>query len=208
MRKPEIAEQWLGAMIDHAVGRAVPERATVAVKSHGTNPIKVFGSYSVRYGNNLSGPTRISIRSFRGLLTTRPRVGSDAGIISSRSLSLLLGELFQGAVQRLLPQMHIGGVRVQSLADLSPATHAKGRRIDDWLITLTDGSKMPVEVKSSARCGYFRNAYAQITNALATCPRAIFVGILHPMHRILVIECTAPLTAARFWRDVSEVNRR
>ena len=206
-REGKLVDYWLAGMIDHAARRTTPERVAVKVVRGATGLIKVFGSYSVRYRGAVEGPQRITVGPSVKSAMRDSRVATQAGTISSPSLSLLTGETFQSSIRHLLMRLRIAGQAVREAASLAGAKSLKqGRRIDDWLVTLSDGSRIPVEVKCSFQRAYFHEAYPQIANALREWPQALFVGILYSSARILVLTCNKGEKVETFKQALRELD--
>jgi hypothetical protein len=152
--------------------------------------VRVKAVFDVKYGNEVAGIT--SVRVSRGgvvKLTNGKIRGAGIGksTVSSRGYSLLVGELYQQAAESILRGMTVLGRRVARVEPLRP-TGIVGRRIDDWIVTLSNGLRIPTEVKSSTRAGYFESAVGQISNELRNTNYALFVGFLvsKRIHRIIV----------------------
>ena len=94
---------------------------------------------------------------------------------ASKSYNLLVGEIYQYAAKIILQRLTILGNRVVTVKALPPSKKA-GKRIDDWIVTLSNEMKIPVEVKSSTGTSYFRSAFKQIKNAFAEYHNALFIG--------------------------------
>lgn len=156
-------------MID-AAARGEAERSNV----------KIEQAYSVLYSRNVSGVTRILIsrEKIRRLSMGKLRgVGYGADTLASKSYGLLVGETYQYAAKIILQNIIVLRRRVKYVKPLKPANKT-GRRVDDWIITLSGGEKIPVEVKGSATPAYFGRAFSQIKNMPSHYRYALFVGFL------------------------------
>jgi hypothetical protein len=86
--------------------------------------------------------------------------------------------------------MTVLGRKVVNVEPLRPTDNV-GRRIDDWIVTLSNGLQIPVEVKSSTTVRYFDSAFDQISNELRRRRYVLFVGFFvsklrHEMAVVLV----------------------
>jgi len=206
-RERELVDYWLSGMIDHAAGRTTAEGVAVKIGRGATGLIKVFGHYAVRYGAAVRGPRRITIGPSVRSAMRDSRVATQAGTISSPNLSLLTGETFQAGIGRLIVRLRIAGHAVREVTTLAGTKQRKrGRRIDDWLVTLSDGSRIPVEVKCSLRRAYFHKAYPQVANALRERTQALFVGILYSSARIVVVTCDREDDAKTFQQSLRKLD--
>jgi len=176
----DLADHFLYNIIEHARGAIKAE--TVSLSRKPLKRIRIFGRYEVRFIGAVRGPKTFTVRS--GHASKGIRIAVNNNVPSSRSKSLLLGEFFQDTLRKLLRRLIVGGRSVQSVCPLRVAT--KGRRVDDWELTLSNGERVPVETKCSTSISYFDKAVGQIEAALRKSPQVIFVGVLYGSKRILV----------------------
>lgn len=86
-----------------------------------------------------------------------------------------MGEICQYAAKLILRNLKVLGQEVKYVKPLKLPKNS-GKRIDDWIITLSNDLQIPVEVKSSMGSRYFNLAFDQIKNALAVYKYAVFIG--------------------------------
>ena len=174
-KKHQGIRRHLISMVEHASGHLKTRRTSRSI----------FGDYEVSYSRGVNGPKSFLLDSgvIARLSRKGMRVGVEASIPSSRNPSLLMGEIFQHIVPDLLRKSTLGRKRVVDVRPLkSPAR--LGRRVDDWLVILDNGSGVPVEVKSSGSKTYFLKAFGQIRNERKGCDSVLFIGILYPQRKI------------------------
>ena len=190
------ATHWLLQAVEAAAGRIAVEKQ-----------INIFGDYEIRYGVGVSGPRTLSITDNR-LDYAELRIGGSEGVPTSLSLSLLVGELFEGQAERLLLSLELGATSVESVRPLREARRRQGgRRIDDWLLATSDGREVPVEVKATRSFSYLQRSFGQLEAALGEVEEALLVGILYETRKILVLRVTSPFDAAAVRRALEELAR-
>lgn len=183
LRRLSMALSKLAPMLDgnENLGIALEEMVKIVVRGEAErSDTKVEGEYTIRYGDGIGGVSKIRISrneivelsggSMRG-------IGIGNGTISSRSYGLLIGEVYQLAAKKILSDMTVWGHKVLDVIPLRPSKK-QGRRIDDWVIKLSNSLRIPVEVKGSNRIPYFETAFEQIDNELKERRYALFVGFL------------------------------
>jgi hypothetical protein len=178
LEKHKNVREYLLNMIDHASG-------TLKAKKLDVN---IFGDYDISYSGEVKGLSKTFINSkiMEKLPTSKMRLKAVKGIPSSWSYSLLVGEIFQFAIKDILKNLIVLGKKIKEVKQLNVKSDIKGKRVDDWILTLSNDSKIPVEVKSSTRKYYFYKAYQQIKNAIAGYNYAIFIGILYSSKQIII----------------------
>jgi hypothetical protein len=185
LRKHEYLAHILKELVNAAT-YATAERSTV----------KLENAFSVSYDDKVKGimAIRLSRAEIRKLSTGKLRGGGyGLDTLASKSYGLLVGEWYQYAAKRILHSTHISGYKVIRVTVPPKLPRNKGRRIDDWMVTLSNGRRVPVEVKSSTRSKYFESAFCQAKNTLNNCPSypyALFVGFHVSIQRVLVVLVT------------------
>lgn len=152
---------------------------------------RMTSQFTVLYRGGVTGIRKFIVPR---KLIVKPRVwrgvASDNGSVASRSYSLLTGELYQFVARGILQSLFVAGSKVKSIEELRPRKR-KGKRVDDWLITTTNGEKIPAEVKVSRNLGYFDSAFKQIKNEKDG--RGVFVGFYlsrpgkKPQHALVIL---------------------
>ena len=170
-------------------------------------PVKILNTFYIKYSPPLVGPNKITFRFNKRLSKRNMRLTPVKGHVSViNNPSLLIGELFQKYSAKILKRLMIEQSSVIEVTSMKINKNQKGSRVDDWLIILDNGKRIPVEVKCSKSIQYFYRAFNQIQATLKEYDSVLFMGLVYTKSLIIITKVNINITYAIFKNTLKKLS--